>query len=128
MKQFVAFKIKVVKLFPRTFHKKLPKKTAIIAVSKKESSLFNWQYRGKKKATNVLSFRYGSDYGEILICPEIIRREAKKAGNNYNYQLTWMIIHGMVHLAGLHHEKSQLIQKKVERLEENLLGKIFGAS
>lgn len=90
----------------------------------KESRRLNHIYRGKDKATNILSFRYSKDYGEILVCPEVIRREAKAQGNTYKYQVTWMILHGMLHLAGLHHEKSLKTAKRVERIERDVPAKL----
>lgn len=59
------------------------------------------------------------------MCPGVIRREAKKQENTYKYQMTWMILHGMLHLTGLHHEKSKIAAKKVEQLEEKILHRIF---
>ena len=80
--------------------------------------------RDKNNPANVLSFRYGSDYGEILVCPEVIRKEAEKQGNSSYYQMTWMILHGMLHLGGMHHEESGDIAKKTERIEKEILSKI----
>lgn len=127
--------------------KRLPQKISLVEIDKKESQRLSRIYRGKNKPrtfslheffraerstkkvrgkpANVLSFRYGPDYGEILVCPEVIRREAKKQGNSYKYQMTWMILHGMMHLAGLHHERSLKMAKRVMALEERVLRKLF---
>ena len=94
-------------------------------VSERESRKFNQKYRGKNKPANVLSFCYSKDYGEILVCPSVIRKEAKKQKNSYAYQMTWMILHGMLHLGGLHHEKSSALAKKAERIEKEILQKII---
>lgn len=112
------------RLLPRTLSKKLPREVKIIKASAQKSRELNRKYRKKNKPVNVLSFRYGPEYGEILVCPEIIRREAKKQGNTRKYQMTWMIIHGMLHLAGLHHEKSRVATKRFSILENRLLKQV----
>lgn len=110
---------------PRAVRIKLSRKVEIIFLAPKDSCELNRKFFKKSVPANVLSFRYGSDYGEILVCPEIIRREAKKQGNAYKYQFAWMILHGMIHLAGMHHEGSREKAKRVEKLEERVLGALF---
>lgn len=116
---------KIRKLFPKYLQKKLPRKVALIEISKKTSQELNRRYRKKNKPTNVLSFRYGSEYGEILVCPDVIKKEAKAQGNTYKYQMTWMAVHGMMHLGGIHHEGGGAAAKKFEKLEGRILAKIF---
>jgi probable rRNA maturation factor len=94
-------------------------------VPEKESASLNRAYRGKNKPANVLSFRYGKEYGEIIVCPAVIRREAQEQKRAFQYQMTWMILHGMIHLSGLHHEASAAAAKRVERLEQSILGILF---
>lgn len=113
------------KFIPQTLQKRLPKEIKIVEISESKSRKFNREYRKKNKPANVLSFLYGSDYGEILVCPEIVQKEAKKQRNSYKYQMTWMVLHGILHLAGLHHEKSRNTAKIIEKLEQRILGKIF---
>lgn len=116
---------KLRQFLPRVFSKKIPKKIIVVEILEAESRKLNREYRGKNKSANTLSFRYGSDYGEILVCPEVIRREAKEQGKTYKYQMTWMVIHGMLHLAEIHHERSRGAAKRVEVLEERILRKLF---
>ena len=103
--------------------KRLPKEIVVIAVSSEESLRLNRRYLHKRKPTNVLSFLYGREYGEIILCPSVIRKEAKEQGNTQVFQMTWMVLHGMLHLAGLHHEKSHLMAKRVAHLEKKILAK-----
>lgn len=113
------------KLLPKSVAKKLPKEIVIKEISAQESRKINRKYRRKNKPTNVLSFRYGKDYGEILVCPAIIRKEAKRQGNIYKYQMTWLILHGMLHLGGIHHEFSAKDRNRSESLERKILSSIF---
>ena len=108
---------------PKGIRRRLPKNINVAAVSAKESQKLNRRYRGKRKAANVLSFRYGPGYGEIIVCPEVIRRDAKKTGRPYRRETKRMITHGLLHLAGLHHEKSPKARKKFEQVEQKVLSR-----
>lgn len=114
----------LVKCIPKYLQKRLPKEVAVINISAKESRRLNRLYRKKNKPTNVLSFRYGLDYGEILLCPEIIKKEAKEQGNSQKYQMTWMAVHGMMHLGGVHHEGGGAQERRFMKLEVRILEKI----
>ena len=122
MKKVVS---KVRRLMPLVLSKKLPGEFWVVQITEGKSQELNRMFRRKNCPTNVLSFLYGKDYGEILVCPEVIRREAKEQRNTYKYQMTWMILHGMLHLAGMHHERSRSAAGRVEKLEEKILSKIF---
>lgn len=116
---------KIVKtLLPKNLRRHFPQKINVISVSTHESRRLNHVYRKRNKPANVLSFRYGPDYGEIVLCPAVIRREAKASGNSYRYQLQWMIIHGLIHLSGIHHEQSKRAYKKFEQIEQKTLKKL----
>lgn len=115
----------IIRHIPKRVRARLPQKIKVIAVSRKKSEKLNRRYRGKRKAANVLSFRYGPEYGEIIICPEVIRRDAKKAGRPYSLEAKLMVAHGLLHLAGLHHEKSAKNRKKFEKIERKLLFIIY---
>ena len=125
LEKSLSFSKEIVKKLPLGIRKRLPREIAVIAVSPQESLKLNRRYRNKRMPTNVLSFLYGPEYGEIIICPVIIRREAKEQRNAQAFQMTWMIVHGMLHLAGLHHEKSRIIAEKVERIEQEVLAVFF---
>ncbi|MDP3710535.1 MAG: rRNA maturation RNase YbeY [bacterium] len=112
-------------MLPKRLSSKLPREIGVVLLKPEESAKLNMIYRNKNKATNVLSFNYGSDYGEILICPEIVKKEAKEAGNTQVFQMTWMMVHGMIHLSELHHEKSQVADGEFAKLEGKILSQIF---
>ena len=116
---------KIKRVFPAILKKRLPAKFNVIRINEKESQRLNSFYHKKNKPTNVLSFRYSNDYGEILLCPQIIRREAKAAGNPHKYQMTWYILHGMIHLAGMHHETSARVAERIAKLEASILSRLF---
>lgn len=107
--------------FPRDLRVRLPREIQVIPVSSVRSLALNRVYRGRAKATNVLSFRYGKEYGEIIICLEVIRREARRAGRDTRFQTARMVLHAMFHLSGLHHEESEGADRKTTRLEAALM-------
>lgn len=113
-------------LLPRLLRQKLPRRMLLVAIGEQESRRLNRTYRRKNKPADVLSFRYGNEYGEILVCPAVVRREARGYGNPYHLQLTWMLAHGMIHLAGLHHGESRAKAAEALRIEQQILKKIRG--
>lgn len=110
---------------PKDLSRRIPQKIAVVFISREESRRLNFIYRLRSKPTNVLTFGYGKDYGEILICQKIVRSEAEKHGNSHIFQMTWMILHGMIHLAGIHHEASVKARTLAGRIENRILESIF---
>ncbi len=98
---------------------------SIAFVDKKTSRKINQTYRNKNKATNILSFTLSKKVGEIVMCPSIIKIEAKDStknfGKNYAKLFGFLIIHGMLHLKGMKHGS------KMEKEEKKYLShtKIF---
>ena len=115
---------KITCFLPHTLGKHVPLNIVIIEANPQESLRLNLAYRKNNKPANVLSFYYSADYGEIIVCPVLIRKEAKKEGCSCSFQMTRMIVHGILHLAGLHHEKSRYAEKKTDHLEHIILTKL----
>ncbi|MCL2458898.1 MAG: pyridoxine 5'-phosphate synthase [Desulfobulbus sp.] len=77
----------------------------------------NERYRQKQGPTNVLSFpATGGDdgfvvpeneLGDVLVSVDTARREATGQHKSLHSRLTELIIHGMLHLAGYDHERSE---------------------
>lgn len=124
----IAFAKEIVKHLPQAVRSGLPAEISVVSVSAKQSAGLNRIYRDKHTPANVLSFLYGKEYGEIVVCPSVIRAEAKAQKHSFEYQLAWMILHGMIHLAGLHHERSAASAKRAEIIEQRILGKLFKES
>lgn len=111
----------IVKYLPQAIRNGLPAEIAVVAVSSQKSRALNRRYRKKDKAANVLSFRYSKEYSEILVCTAVIRREARAQKHSFAYQMTWYILHGIIHLSGLHHEASKAAEKEFSRTEQKVL-------
>jgi probable rRNA maturation factor len=72
----------------------------------------NAEWRGKDKATNVLSFPAASAraigrspvLGDIVLAFETVEREAEEEGRPFGHHLAHLVIHGLYHLLGDDHE------------------------
>lgn len=87
----------------------------------------NKNYRGKDKATDVLSFiidEYVGDYrllGEIVISIDTARRQAKEMGHSLEDEIKRLLVHGFVHLLGYDHQLGEEEEKIFRNMEENLI-------
>jgi len=81
-------------------------------VSSAEIKKLNQIYRNINKATDILSFPLSKTSGEILICKSEAKKEMVKFGRTYENFLTFLYIHGLVHLKGYDHGS------KMEKVEE----------
>jgi len=84
----------------------------------------NKQWRGRDKATNVLSFpaefppETGVNYlGDIMICADVLMRESEEQAKSLNDHWAHIVVHGVLHLQGFDHENTQdaVIMEKRER-------------
>lgn len=89
-------------------------------VGQKEIEKLNKKYRKKNRPTDVLSFLYESS-GEIVICPEIVRKNAKIFKADFKKEFNRILIHGLLHLAGYDHEKSETAALKMQKKENYYL-------
>ena len=99
---------------------RLPGEITVVLVSDFESARINREFRGRSRPANVLSFNYGSG-GEIVVAPAVVRREARVGGEPWSKRLRHMIVHGILHLAGCHHETSRRAGERFCRMERELL-------
>ena len=79
-------------------------------VDSDEIAELNHQYRGKDYATNVLSFPADlppelelPHLGDIVVCAEIVEREADEQHKPREAHWAHMIVHGTLHLLGYDH-------------------------
>ena len=95
-------------------------------VSKEEIEKLNKKFRKKNKATDVLSFelREGNRLGEVIICPEMVKENAKKYGVSEKKEMMKVFIHGILHLLGYDHEKSDREAETMEKKQNYYLLKI----
>jgi probable rRNA maturation factor len=95
-----------------------------IFMDSKEAQSLNKQFRKKNYATNVLTFNLDEATADIVICTEVVKREAKEQRKPLQSHLAHMIIHGTLHAVGFDHEAKTDAQA-METLEIQVL-KRFG--
>ena len=83
----------------------------------------NKKYRKKNRVTDVLAFPY-SDSGEVIVCLKEVKKNAKKYDTTFEKELSKVLIHGILHLLGYNHEKSEVQAKKMEEKENYYLEKL----
>jgi probable rRNA maturation factor len=87
----------------------------VSVVGPAESRRLNAQYRGRDKPTNVLSFPVAelpavSDgesrpLGDLVICPQVLRTEAREQRKSLRAHWAHLVVHGSLHLIGYDHER-----------------------
>ena len=118
------------KFFKKVVHKVLKNEKknkidlSIALVGLKKIKELNRKYRRKNRPTDVLSFLYDNS-GEIVICPEVVKKNAKKNDLTFKKELTRVLIHGILHVLGEDHEKSKKEAGKMAKKETFYLEKIF---
>lgn len=92
---------------------------------------FNLQYREMDEVTDVLSFENaftdpesGQTYlGDILISFETAKRQADLRGLNIMAELEMLLVHGILHLAGMDHASKSEWQE-MSTLQDAILAKL----
>lgn len=108
--------------------------TAVTLVFTDDESIrrLNARFRGRDKATNVLSFPALSGtvppdepapLGDIVLAGETVAREAAAQGNSFEHHLIHLIVHGFLHLLGYDHEAEDEAEE-MEDLERRILASL----
>lgn len=94
---------------------------SIAIVTDEEIQPLNKQYRQKDYPTDVLSFRYDDKSGEIVISDDRIREQAMEYGNTVHEEGMFMLVHGILHIMGWDHERSEEEDSEQRALEVQIL-------
>ena len=110
--------------------KRSPTALTIRIVDEEEMKELNRRYRGKNRSTNVLSFPFEplpnvdvDLLGDIVLCGTVVAREATTQKKSLMGHWAHMIVHGMLHLFGYHHE-TDYQAKRMESVEHKLLARL----
>jgi probable rRNA maturation factor len=95
-----------------------------------EMAQLNENFRGKKGATNVLSFPAELPaglslplLGDLVICAPVVRSEAEQQGKSPSAHWAHMTVHGTLHLLGYDHIDEEEASV-MEALETTILAKL----
>ncbi len=104
------------------------KRVTLRIVGASEGARLNRTYRGKRGATNVLSFplqdQHAARYlGDVVICAPVVKREAHAQGKTLHAHFAHLTAHGVLHLMGYEHENDQET-RIMENREKTLLKRL----
>ena len=88
-----------------------------------DSQELNDKYSGNAYATDVLTFSYGNEDGEIadiVINLDEAERQAKEAGIGLEDEVALLGLHGLLHALGYDHQTTPE-KEQLDHLQENLL-------
>lgn len=95
------------------------REVSIAFVDEEEMARLNRTFRGREGPTDVLSFPLLEEtdaqeteasaepavLGEIVVCPPVAKAQAADLGHSFHHEITFLLIHGLLHLAGYDHER-----------------------
>ncbi len=103
---------------------------AIRVVGSEESRALNHRYRRLDRPTNVLAFpaevpEYVGEpaLGDLVICRDVVLREAREQGKPEQAHWAHMVVHGTLHLLGHDHQDADQA-REMEALEVQILDRL----
>lgn len=115
----------------------------LVFVGKERIRDINKKYRGKNQITEALSFPFlevqkstkkefqfiesketPQNLGEIFLCPNKIKKQAKKLGRTFKEYLIEIFIHGLLHLLGYQHRDTKTT-KRMRKREKEIINLCF---
>jgi probable rRNA maturation factor len=87
----------------------------------------NLKYRGLDKPTNVLSFAQQAPedvslnpdlLGDVVICGDRAAADADELGYTVEEMTVYLLIHGVLHLLGHHHDEPEPAQTMETRVQQ----------
>lgn len=123
-----AWAVRVVRRSARTFLDALAPgcELSIVVTTDENIRQLNKQWRGKNKATDVLSFEQDPKtgvLGDIVISLDTAQRQALEGGRALSDEITRLLAHGLLHLMGHDHEEPDEAQRMAQA-EVALLGQV----
>lgn len=108
------------------------------SINEDESKKINKKTFNKNFPTDVLSFplynnidsinnldkNMSEDMGDMFVCRNVIKKNAKIYNKDFFEELQYIVIHGLLHLIGYSHKKND----KLKIYEEELMKRIWNES
>ncbi len=99
---------------------KLARELIVVFVDDKQMRSLNREYRKRDYVTDILSFESEdkSSLGELVLSVKKVKSQARLHRLTVNEELSYLLIHGVLHLLGFDHEKSKKAAKKMFQLQD----------
>jgi len=98
----------------------------VLVTTSRELHQLNRRFRGKNRATDVLSFPAAPGIvgfaGDVAISAEIAAYNAGALGHTVAEEIKILALHGILHLAGYDHEKDDGVMARKEQRIRKVLG------
>ncbi len=103
---------------------------SILIVDDPQIAILNKKYLHRYGPTNVIAFPMGADpfanispqlLGDVVISVETAMKEGERIGISMEERFTQLLVHGILHLLGYDHEKSEQEADKMEKKSDEIL-------
>jgi probable rRNA maturation factor len=84
---------------------------------------FSAQERGKEPFPEPRAAARERDLGDVVVCPSVAKREARRRAIDPAEELVRLVIHGTLHLLGFDHADARTEERMLE-LQEQIVGKV----
>lgn len=103
---------------------------SVLIVDDPQIATLNQQYLHRSGPTNVIAFPMHTDVfpninpgilGDVVISIETAAREGERIGIGMEDRIIQLLVHGILHLIGYDHEKSEAQAEKMAQKENEIL-------
>lgn len=101
---------------------------SIALVGEQKMRSLNLHFRGKNNPTDVLSFSFQEDpadkgniLGEVVIYLPYAEKQARELGISFRENLATLTAHGVIHLCGIDHERSDSEHERTIEIQKQVL-------
>lgn len=106
---------------------------SIVFINDETMQKLNFTYRGINHSTDVLSFAFeDNEYlklpirqlGDIFISIPKMKQQAKEYGHSEKRELSFLVVHGLLHLLGYDHTRSIEEEKQQFAIQDAILNEL----
>lgn len=98
---------------------------AVVLVGERRMAALNERHLNHSGPTDVITFDYAGSgpagervlRGDIAICPDVARRQAREFGTTWQAEVVRYVVHGLLHLTG--HDDLEPAARRVMKRAEN---------
>jgi probable rRNA maturation factor len=119
-RKFTAEEKRALRTFARVLSLRVAERRRFTCVISEDSELrrLNQAFRGQDYPSDVLSFpchESAGELGEMIISAQRAETQASEFGHNRTDEIRILMLHGLLHLAGMDHERDRGQMARTER-------------